>query len=730
MSLLRYLSSLLLTACLCVGCGHIVRGSDAVHKYYIHPDVQGRALDSKMSDYLKKHLQRRSESSILDRNGIEVSIHVANDFGGDFGFSIIPGGGYELRAKDERTMVWLVYQFIKMVGKEDKGITTDDLPPLLLSGRDTVVTFPFQYRDLYLPANQNYDMTYLLALNNLEMDWGLWGHNLSRVLGGNGDTQFGLVNMDQELFARANGMQYQNQFCFSSDKLMDLTVQYIMDNYGDGSNHPVNITIGPNDNDVVCLCRRCETAGNTLNNATPALVNFVERLAVRFPGHTFFIPGYSTTAALPNHVLPANVGVFLSAIDYPRRFNDADSPEARTFFNRLRAWKAITNHVYIWDYICNFDDYLSPFPVLNVMQNRLRRYREEGVQGIFLNGSGYFYSLQQELHCFVLSSLLINPDADIPSLVNDYFADAMPHLGAFFSSFFLELEKYVVKNNVELPLYAGMEEVTQTYLSEKDFRELYKVLLKARDMEMTHRERVIYEKIRQFLSFTFLEMCRLHGLSAGGVAERVGTEWVVKPEVWFALEDLKMVTPEDDIVILTDNEEISMDHMDRVNESGVYIADYENEMEAWLSDQPWNLDLLLRQPLTIRYDGKSEQTTVLTDGIAGISQNYHWGWNIYPQKDNITIELPVQALSGHSGTFSMSFLNSERHRMAPPKSVEVWVDGRSAGVLRREGLSEYVDEGEKVIFRGQMSIGYPQQVELRLIASHTRNVAIDEIVFK
>ena len=46
------------------------------------------------------------------------------------------------------------------------------------------------------------------------------------------------------------------------------------------------------------------------------------------------------------------------------------------------------------------------------------------------------------------------------------------------------------------------------------------------------------------------------------------------------LEDLKMVTPEDDIVILTDNEEISMDHMDRVNESGVYIADYENEMKV------------------------------------------------------------------------------------------------------------------------------------------------------
>ena len=729
MSLLRFLSSLCISV-LFISCGFFHSGGEAVHRYNIHAEIMSRASDVKMADYLKKHLQRRCDNTLLDKAGLDVSVHVGPDVEGDFAFSRTSDGGYYLAAKDERTMTWLVYQFIKMAGNEDPSIEDDDLPPLLLSGMDTVVTFPFAYRDLYMPANQNEDNTYLLALNNLEMDWGIWGHNLARVLGGNGDSQYGMVNMDQEMFARANGIQYQNQFCFSSDKLMDRTVQYIMDNYGDGTNHHVNITIGPNDNDVVCLCRRCETAGNTLHNATPALVNFVERLAMRFPGHTFFIPGYSTTAALPNHILPANVGVFLSAIDYPRKYDDADSPEARAFFNRLNAWKAITKHIYVWDYVCNFDDYLSPFPVLYVMQNRFRRYRDEGVQGIFLNGSGYFYSLQQELYCLVLSSLLINPDADIDRLVNDYFTDAMPHLGAFFSSFFLGLEKYVVKNNIELPLYAGMEEVTQTYLSEKDFREQYKVLLKARDMEMTHRERVIYEKTRQFLSFTFLEMCRLHGLSAGGIAELVGTEWVVKPEVWFALEDLKMVTPEDDIVILTNNEDIASDHMDRVNESGVYIADYENEMEVWLSDQPWNLDLLLRQPLTIRYDGKSEQTTVLTDGIVGISQNYHWGWNIYPQKEMIVIELPAKLLSGHTSSFSMAFLNSDRHRMAPPKSVEVWVDDRMAGVLRREGLSEYVDEGEKVIFRGQVGIGYPQRVELRLTPAHTRNVGIDEIVIK
>ncbi len=729
MSLLRFLSSLLFAVCLCAGCGNIVHGSDAVHKYYIHPDVQGRALDTKMSDYLKRHLQRRSESSILDRDGIEVSIHVANDFGGDFGFSRIPGGGYDLRAKDERTMVWLVYQFIKMVGKEDPGISTDDLPPLLLSGRDTVVTFPFEYRDLYMPTNQNSDMTYLLALNNLEIDWGIWGHNLNRVLGSNGSLSFGFQNMDQELFARgADGVVHQNQFCFSSDKLLELTEKYILDQYGDGSKDSYRMTIGPADNDWVCVCRRCETAGNTRNNATPALVQFVERLAARFPNHTFFIPGYSTTKELPDHRLPHNVGVFLSAIDYPRSW-DSENERSQKFFHDLERWQKITETVYVWDYVSNFDDYLTPYPILYVMQERLRQYRKRGVKGLFFNGSGYFYSMQQEMYSFLLAHLMINPDADVDRMVKDYYDDAMPHVGQFYSSVLLSMEQQVRRYGSELPLYGGMEESLRTYLSERDFREFYSVFLRADAMEMTHRERVIYEKTRQFVSFSFLEMCRIHGLGSGGFAELVGDQWVVKPEVWSAVEDLKIMTPEDDLWILTDNEYTSMDHMDRVNEQGVYVADYENEVELWLASNAWNNDLLLRQPLTVHYDGGSEKTTKLTDAVAGISQNYHWGWQVYPQKD-LVIELPADVFTAKSGEFTISFLNSERHRMSPPKSVEVWADGRSIGVLRREGIVDYVDEGEKVTFKGTAAFGRPEKVELRVIPSHTRNVGIDEIYFK
>jgi hypothetical protein len=79
---------------------------------------------------------------------------------------------------------------------------------------------------------------------------------------------------------------------------------------------------------------------------------------------------------------------------------------------------------------------------------------------------------------------------------------------------------------------------------------------------------------------------------------------------------------------------------------------------------------------------------------------------------------------------TIAFLNSERHRMAPPASVDIWADDRMVGTLRREGLGNYFDEGERILFRGPVAFGRPGRVEVRLKASYSRNFGIDEIFFR
>ena len=706
------------------------KGASQQHRNYYIEGASNTKINNKMAEYLSRHLQARSDDKILvseaGPDDYYVGVYVGEDVGGDYAVNFSKNKCY-LAAKDERTMTWLVYQFIKHEG-DAQGFRVDDLPPSILPERDTVCTFPFEYRDIYMPSNQNPDMTHVMGLNNLEIDWALWGHQLSRVLGSNGDANYGYHNLNQELFAQSGGITHPEQFNFSSDRLYDLTVQYILEQYGDGTKYPNRFTLGPNDNGIVCECRECQSLGNTKGNATPAVTRFVEKLAMRFPKHMFFIPGYSTTSAVPNHRLPDNVGVFLSAIDYPRAANNSDSPKAQAFFRQLEQWQKVTNTVYIWDYICNFDDYLTPYPILYVMQQRLREYRARGVKGIFLNGSGYYYSTLQEAYTFILADMLLNPDMDIEKAIRRYFDDAMPHIGKYIADIFVVMEELAWQRGKELPLYGGIEDAFNTYLTESVYRDLYDKYFTLEDREMTTRERVIYEKTGQIVSYSYLEACRLYGLDEGGYAVKGANGWEVKPAVLSAVNNLKRMFTEDEIYILTGNDGASMDHMDRINEEGVYIADYDAECETWLDYKTWNNDFFITMPLTVHSAEGTFTTKKLTDGVIGISQNYHWGWQIYPQ-ENLVIELPAEALRGAT-EMVMGFLNYERHRMAPPADVELWADGRLIKSFHKESLNDRYDEGEKVVYRARISLPPVSHAELRFKPSrtHTKFFAIDEIV--
>ena len=42
-----------------------------------------------------------------------------------------------------------------------------------------------------------------------------------------------------------------------------------------------------------------------------------------------------------------------------------------------------TNKLYVWDYMCNFDDYLTPFPVLYLLKERLVFFHDLKINGVF-----------------------------------------------------------------------------------------------------------------------------------------------------------------------------------------------------------------------------------------------------------------------------------------------------------------------------------------------------------
>ena len=94
-----------------------------------------------------------------------------------------------------------------------------------------------------------------------------------------------------------------------------------------------------------------------------------------------------------------------------------------------------------------------------------------------------------------------------------------------------------------------------------------------------------------------------------------------------------------------------------------------------------------------------------------------------------SIELPADKIQD-AIHYAIAFLNLERHRMSPPKDVQVWADGQLKGRLLPVEDVSLLDEGEEVVFRGDADVSGAKSVELRFTPSHTRDLALEEILVK
>lgn len=319
----------------------------------------------------------------------------------------------------------------------------------------------FGYRSLYSPTNANEEFRHRYGSHHVDYDWDLWGHALKKIVAGAPD----------EVYAQVDGQVQRHQLCFSSDKLYQLLVDYILDQYGEGTDtYSARICIMPQDNQVACLCSRCRALGNAPGHATPAVTDMLCRLAKRFPRHRFYTSAYHTTLQVPDRKLPPNVGVWVSASRFQLRVALPQAKGYEEMRNLLAAWRKVTDEVYVWDYMRNFNDYLSPFPCLHALQSRLKLYREMGVSGIFLNGSGYDYAAFDDVQSAVLAQLMTNPDIDVDRAVTAYLREYYPITAPLLIDYYLKLERRTVETNHHLPLYSeNMQEVVSSYLHAQEF---------------------------------------------------------------------------------------------------------------------------------------------------------------------------------------------------------------------------------------------------------------------
>lgn len=699
---------LLLTLAFCNSC----KGKEPLFDFSQRNFVissNGDKWSSDVADYLYNHLSKRtkngtdfhlkrSDDTIRAFNSATIYMEIVPDLADDY---TLKNEKHTLSvfAKDKATMVWLSYMLIDKMAEFHADIDVSDLAPGYLDFQSGAGKFAMQYREPHLLPNMDWDYAGTLGTHDVERDWGLWGHNLKQVF---------VDGIADSSYAQVDGKRREEQFCFSASTTFDAIKDFVMDEYGDGKEDAKWFMIAPNDNELVCTCSACREAGNTSESATGAVVHLLNKLATVYPRHAFFTTAYLTTTEAPNIPMEKNTGVFASTIDLPKMaILDHRNPNVRTFVSTLNAWKEKTPHIYLWDYISNFDDYLTPYPTLLRLQAQLPFFMEQGVSGVFLNGSGYDYSPFDDVKTYVMAALLYNPSLPVEQLVNNYFQRFYPLTGKVLSSYYLGIEYRSISENRDIPIYLSFRKAAELFFDGQEFLQLYEGLRKALP-ELLGDEQERVDKLLVAWSYTYLQVLYHNGRSAEGFLTEGAKGWKVSNTVGELIARLKRYQK------YTDLEK----YKETYGELATYVREWERLSNTIVSTNKRFAELHVREL------DKTETLlsgTLLGDQILGFASDFNQGW--FLTANDIAVEGKIGGEKDRVRKLVLRFLINPRHRMLAPGEVELLKDGVSqhkiweTAYTYRDGIAylEYpikMESGEKL----QIKIRKSKQIENSVIA--------------
>ena len=206
-------------------------------------------------------------------------------------------------------------------------------------------------------------------------------------------------------------------------------------------------SVSYNDSGEHCRCDTCKAVNEEEGSAAGTLIRFVnavaDEVAKKHPDKLIDTLAYQFNRKPPKITKPRpNVVVRFAAVHncqhHPYEKCEKDAPS----MDDLRGWARITNHLYIWHYCTNFNNYLFPMPDLEELSEDIPMYSRLGAKGLFAQGdyksgggpagSGGF---MDDLKAYLIAKLLWNSKADAHAItadfLNGYFGKAGKPIGEF-----------------------------------------------------------------------------------------------------------------------------------------------------------------------------------------------------------------------------------------------------------------------------------------------------------
>lgn len=314
-----------------------------------------------------------------------------------------------------------------------------------------------QYREVYYYEAMDPDFALRHKLNGNSSDtvngsitsgserhtgWGLWCHTFNLHV-----PPEKYFEDHPEYFSMIDGKRTKGwQLCLTNPDVLRLTIEDLKKRMTEEPEAHY-WSVSQNDCYGECQCPQCKAIDDREGTPMGSMLEFVNKVAAEFPDKTISTLSYQYTRKPPKTIKPAdNVLIMLCSIECNRSRPIATDPTSREFRDDVVNWSKICDNVFIWDYVVQFANLVSPFPNLRTLQPNMRFFVEHNAKGMFPQGNRETGGEFAELRTYILSKLIWNPDCDVEKVMEDflagYYGKAAVPIREYIDMIHDELEKF------------------------------------------------------------------------------------------------------------------------------------------------------------------------------------------------------------------------------------------------------------------------------------------------
>lgn len=513
----------------------------------------------------------------------------------------------------------------------------------------------FVYRYLYYPGNFNKDFRSWYQLDEIDQDFGIWGHSYHKLM-----PPSIYFKKQPELFALFEGERNSGSICYTNGRTQEI-FKTELKKIIKKNPHAKFFSVSQNDDEIYCQCNRCEKLNKKHGEDRGSHYVFLNDLAKEFPNHNLISLAYLHTSQPPKDLhLVHNLYIIYCPINLNRGISFAEDPRSSDMRATLKNWTEATENLFFWDYTVQFTDYFSAFPNIHTFQKNYDYLKKEGIKGLFIQGSADIPSHFYELRQFLLVNLLQNTEINVDEKTLDFMEMFYGNAAKYVSEYLNLFTKNQIDSNSYLSIYDNPVKQIETFLSPEHMSDYNQIILGAE--EIVRKDSKVYSRIRDLrlsLEYTYFQQSKFFGKDQHGM-------FIKK-------------TNDDDYEIRQNLTKRVEDFTKHLNGKGVYeISEmglspdeyYQRWLEiinyANITSEAKKLKInLLTQPSE---DFKGKGAYGLVDGVRAYKDyNINWvGW--YGNDAEIEIELEGQQVN----QIKINFLENQRHWIFPPVSINLF----------------------------------------------------------